>query len=115
MKLIVFLRDDSLHPRYNSESFHQWDVIEIIEDNTNPGRSVDKQTFGIIKCKATKEQLIHLKEPLEVPMALNGQILKQRKYSLDFLDPDHKKTLLSGGQVTLSLDDLTQVQRKKNG
>lgn len=113
MQIVLFARDDSSHPNYASESYHRFDVVDILPDGVELGKEVTLPTFYVVDCDATMEELQHLKEPLLALPAADYRELRRRKHSLDGLPAPYYANLIATGRASIPLGVLIANQRIK--
>lgn len=114
-KIVIFNRDDSALPNYERESYHRFDVVDIIPDDVDIGTDVKPPTFLIVETDTPIEDLQYLKEPHINIAAAEYDTLHRRLYSLDNMMAQvgarehYKTTLLATGKVAVPDADVRDL------
>lgn len=114
-QIILFLRDDSAATSYESDNYHPFDVVDILEDGVDAGSGVTAPTFAIVQTDATVEQCKFLLE--EYKNILNpdpdAPPLKRRKYKVERIPNGVKNRLRNGNIEFVSWSTLQSLVDEK--
>ena len=102
MQIVLFARDDSVAPNYQTDNYHRFDVVDIIDDSIELSPR-EKANFYIIDCNCAKADVEHLKQ----------QGMSKRDYSLDGLPDPYYTQLIATGRQTIPLGVIIANQRIK--